>query len=411
MECVETRTIQYLEAHERELIDFTCALVSSPSMTPPGDERAMADTILKEMSRLRLAGVEVKAETPERPNILYRLKGKGSGPTLMYNAHLDTKPIGDHDAWETDPLKGTVVRDRLYGLGVGDTKAADAAMVYATAALLAADASLAGDLLLCLTADEEGGSRYGAEYLVRNRLIQADYAVLGEPSGALSEWENICIVARGIACCRVKVRGTQMHSSLSDILPSINASEKMAYVLTRVRDGLIIRYPEHAFCPNGVTVNAGVFVRGGVSWGVFPGYSEFGLDIRTIPGMKREDLEDDILSFLDELRREDPELDVELEFEPSPGDWMAATEIESSSPVVEAMQHATEKVFGDDLPLGTFPAATDASRFQTIGNIPTIPALGPGCLARAHSPNEYIAVDSILKAAKIYALGALALLH
>lgn len=402
--------LHFLEAHEQDLIDFTCALIASPSMTPPGDERIMADTMLKEMSALGLAEIEVKKKKAERPNILCRLRGKSEGPVLLYNGHLDTKPIGDRAAWRTDPLKGTLVGDRLYGLGVGDVKAADAAMVYAAAALLAADVPLAGDLLLCFSADEEGGSEYGAEYLVRNDLVRADYAILGEPSGVLDEWENICIVSRGIACCRIKVYGTQMHSSISDIVPSINASEKMAGVLSRVREGLQVHHLPHPFCPSGVTVNAGVSVTGGVFWGVYPGYAEFGMDIRTVPGMTREGLEGDIQGFLDGLRGEDPDLNVELEFEPSPRDWMAATEIEADSPVVKAMQRATERVFGEALPLGTFPAATDASRFQTLGGIPTIPALGPGCLARAHSPNEFIALDSILKAAKIYALGALALL-
>lgn len=408
---IEQSVICYLEAYEQALLEFTCSLIACPSMTPPGDERAMVERVISELSKFGLSDVKIEALAPTRPNLICRLHGEPGKPVLMYSGHLDTKPVGNLEDWKTDPFRGTIQGGNLYGLGVGDMKASVAAMVYAAAALQNSNAPLAGDLLLCFTADEEGGSTYGADYLARHNLVWADYAVLGEPCGVKREWENICVVSRGIACCRVKVYGTQMHSSISDQVPSINASEKMAKVLARVKSELEVRFDAHPFCAGGVTINPGVCVNGGVTWGVYPGYAEFGIDIRVVPGMTRQGLEEDLLAFLNKLKREDPDLNAELAFEPSPRDWLDATEISPSLPVVQAMQQATKKVFGQSLPLGAFPAVTDAARFQKAGGIPTIPALGPGCLTRAHSPNEFIAVDSILKAAKVYALGALALLN
>jgi acetylornithine deacetylase/succinyl-diaminopimelate desuccinylase-like protein len=130
----------------------------------------------------------------------------------------------------------------------------------------------------------------GADYLVAERLVQADAAVLGEPAGIHKEWEHLCLISRGNCCSRIKVRGTQMHSSISDILPSVNASAKMAKVLERMQKELPhrIHFSPHLFCPQGPTLNVGVMVKGGVYFGVYPGYAEFSCDLRVLPGMTQE---------------------------------------------------------------------------------------------------------------------------
>jgi acetylornithine deacetylase len=288
-------------------------------------------------------------------------------------------------------------------------KAAIAAMIYAAAALHASRVPLDGNLLLAFTADEEAGSTFGADYLVEERLVRADAAVLGEPAGIHDEWEYICLISRGNCCFRIKVRGTQMHSSISDLLPSVNASSKMAYVLRRMQKDLPsrIQYTPHPLCPQGPTLNVGVMVKGGVFYGVYPGYAEFACDLRTLPGMSQEGVRRDIEAYLNELQREDSELNVQLEFEPLPLGWIEPSEIPADHPLVVAMQNAAEQVLGASPPFGAIPGTTDAPKLQFGLGIPTIPAFGPGRLPLAHSPNECISMDSPLQAAKIYALCAL----
>jgi acetylornithine deacetylase/succinyl-diaminopimelate desuccinylase-like protein len=369
----------------------------------------MAEAVVRRLVDLGLGGAEIKAKSPERPNVLCRLAGAARGRTLMYNGHLDTKPIGNRAQWNTDPLRGETVNGRLYGLGIGDMKAAVAGMVYAADALRAAGVPLGGDLLLVFSADEEAGSAYGADYLVEEKLVHADAALLGEPCGVHREWEYICLLSRGNTCFRTRVWGTQMHSSISDILPSVNASAKMAYVLWRMHRDLRshIHFSPHPLCPQGPTINVGVMVNGGVFFGVYPGYAEFATDFRTLPGMTRESVRQDLEAFLDELRREDPDLQVEIEPEPLPLGWIEPSEIPADHPLVKALQSATERVLGAIPPLGAIPGTTDAPKFQFGLGIPTVPAFGPGLLPLAHGPNECIAVDSVLQAAQIYALCAL----
>jgi acetylornithine deacetylase len=200
-----------------------------------------------------------------------------------------------------------------------------------------------------------------------------------------------------------------MHSSVSDILPSVNASAKMAYVLWRMARDLRsrIHFPPHPFVPQGPTINVGVMLKGGIFFGVYPGYAEFACDFRTLPGMTQDGVRHDIEAFLDELRREDPELKVVLEFEPLPLGWIPPSEIPADHPLVVALQTAAQQVFGSSPPLGAIPGTTDSCKFQYGLGIPTVPAFGPGWLPLAHGPNERVAVESVWQAAEVYALCAL----
>ena len=394
----------WLDRHRDQLLGFAAKLVATPSPNLPGDERAVVEVILAEMERLGLKGAEIVAKEEHRPNVIFRLPGRRDGPTLMLAGHTDTKPVGEPGEWKTDPYEPVVSDGKLYGLGSTDMKGAVAAMVYAAAALDSGQADLAGDLLLVLVADEEYDMKCGSYYLATECELRADVALIGEPSGIDGEeFEYLPILSRGISCFKVRVRGTQMHSSLSDRLPSVNASVKLAQVLTRMDRELELTFPTHPLCDR-PTVNLGVALAGGVNYGVFPGLAEFKVDIRTLPGMSRDQLERDVQAFLDGLRREDPSLDVEMEFEHSPMDWMGPTEVPQDHPLVGVLLDTSQKVLGRRPKLSAFPGGTDAINFHGIAGIPTIPSLGPGWLPLAHGPNECVGVEGIVQAAKIYAL-------
>lgn len=395
-----------IDSWRQEIIDFTAELVATPSETPTGDEQEITQVLLNRLNKIGLTGAEVTSARPEHPNILYRLKGKGDGQTLLYVAHTDTKPVGDaREQWSTDPFCATIKDGRMYGLGTADMKGAVAAFVYATRALREVE-PLTGDLLLLLVANEEGGSRYGAHYLCTQYGLKADMALIGEPPGVTKEWEHIHLGCRGVSCFRIKVYGTQIHSGVSDQLGSVNASVKLAQVLIRMHRELKLNFKPHPLCPQGASINLGVVVKAGVGFGVNPGYAEFSTDIRTVPGMKKEDLVHDLEAFLDLCRKDDPALDVKLEFAPPPLDWIAPTEVDDTLPIAEALAQASERVLGFKPPFGIYPAGTDSPHFQLAAGIPTVPAYGAGLISVCHGANEWVGVESIVQACKIYALAA-----
>ena len=150
-------------------------------------------------------------------------------------------------------------------------------------------------------------------------------------------------------------------------------------------------------------MNVGVTAEAGVYYGVYPGEAEFGCDIRTVPGMTREQIETDLDAFLAQARADEPELEAELQFEDI---FFEPTETDSESPIAQAVKGAAEAVLGEAPPFGAFPGATDAAYIQGVAGIPSVAAFGPGFLPRAHSPNESVPVADIAPAAKMYALAA-----
>jgi acetylornithine deacetylase/succinyl-diaminopimelate desuccinylase-like protein len=392
----------YLEDRQEVILEFARDLIRCPSVNPPGDERAVADLVVDRLRNLGVDDVRILSGNELRPNVIARVPGAGHGPSLILSGHLDTKPAGDIDSWQTDPWDPILDEDRLVGLGSGDMKAAIAGMVYAAGAIR--EAGCAGDLLLVFTADEEAGSVWGSRWLAAEGHLRADAAIIGEPSGITSEWEAIDLVSRGAALFKIQIRGTQMHSSVSDRFQPVNATVKMARLIDRMDREMKGRltYGGHPLGGLGPTVNVGVMASAGVYYGIYPGNAEFACDIRTLPGMTRAQVEADLREFLDDAMADDADLEAVLVMDA----WVDATEIDPSQTVVEALLAGAEAALGSRPRLDAFPGATDAPHFQLVAGIPTVAAVGPGMLQRAHSPNEWLDRSGPYKAALVYGLAA-----
>lgn len=402
MNLTMTELDRILEAERANLLELTCELVRTNSQVPPyGDERTIVTLVQQVADRLGLGTGEIMSVEETRPNLVLRVPGNADAPTLMLNGHLDTKPVGDAlPLWRTDPLEPTVVDSKLYGLGTSDMKAAVAAMLYAAHALVRTDA-VRGDLLLVLVADEEAGANFGSKFVAPKLAGRADACLIGEPSGWEHDWQGLHVLSRGICCFRIRVHGTQMHSSLSDRMPSVNAVQKMAEVLLRLPAEVRFEHPPHVLEDVAPTLNAGVTASGGVSYGVVPGEAEFRCDLRTVPGMTHESVDAALREWIGRVQENDSSLQLELEYEPSLT-WIPSAQIDLEHPLVVAARAAAAHVLGAAPPTTMFPGTTDAPWFDRAG-IPTIPSFGPGILTYCHGPNEFVSVEAIHQAARIYA--------
>jgi len=394
-----------LDARRDDLVALAGALVGADSQIPPhADERAVAALLRERLAALGLPPGELLHDDPARPSVVTRIAGAGGGPHLLLNGHLDTKPAGDRAAWASDPHVASVRDGDLHGLGSADMKGALAAMAIAAAALRDAGLRLRGDLVLAFVADEEAGGRWGAR-AVAERLGPVDACLIGEPSGWTRDWEALHLVSCGSCCFRVRVRGTQTHSSLADRLPVVNAAAKAAELMVAIGDELELDHRAHPLDGSGPLLNVGVLLHGGVWFGVVPGEAEFGCDLRTVPGMTRAAVHGALERWLERRRARDPRLDAELILEPGL-EWVPWAEIDGGHPLVAAAQAAAAEVLGAAPPLAVFPGTTDAPWFDRAG-IPTIPSFGPGVLTRCHAPNERVGVERLHEAARIYARTAL----
>lgn len=402
-ELVEER----LSASRGSLETLVEDLVAINSQIPPyGDEREIAAYLRGVAVGLGLPEPEILAKDPARPNLVIRIPGEGGGPTLALNGHIDTKPVGDAaDQWRTDPLVATRVDERMYGLGVSDMKGAVACMIHAAAAIRDAGVNLKGDLVLIFVADEEAGAFYGSRFLAPLVKDDIDACLIGEPSGWTRDWEGLHVISRGICCFEVHVRGTQMHSSLSDRMPSVNSNIEMARIMLGMRDQLSMAPLEHSMGQLHPTLNVGVLARGGVFYGVVPGESMFACDLRTLPGMSEDDVVAMLESWASAQSVPDGFPSVRVQFDPVLK-WIAPSEIPVSHPLVRAAQDAVDAVLAKPPVPSMFPGTTDAPWFSEEG-IPTIPSLGPGILTHCHGPNEFVTIECLHEAARIYARTAM----
>jgi len=380
------------------VVELTSALVETPSPNPPGGERDVAGVVREALRERGLPEPQVIAKDPDRPNLAVTLDFGPGGRHLCLSGHLDTKPVGDA-RWSVDPLRATIDGDRLYGLGAADMKGAVAAMIEAAAA----GRPDRGRLTLLFTADEEDGAAYGARYLAETGLPDLDAVVIGEPGGIDADWDRLHRVSRGIARLRVTVHGDQGHSSLAERTGAVNASVEMARLLAAVADGFRPSVPPRDDLDGwAATVNAGLTVTGGVGYGVIPGEAAFGAEVRLLPGMDRAAFDAELRAFCDAEAARNARLRAELGYDAPPCDWLPGTEVPAGHPVVTAARRAYTRVLGAAPPDAVFPGTTDAAWLHGLAGVPTLPAAGPGLLARCHGRDEWVSITAVHQAVDLY---------
>jgi acetylornithine deacetylase/succinyl-diaminopimelate desuccinylase-like protein len=380
-----------------DVIDLAVELIRARSPNPPGDERAVAAVVHAALAALGLPPARTVALDERRPNLLVTLDFGAGGRHLVLSGHMDTKPLGDA-RWSVDPFAAERGGDRLYGLGSADMKGALAAMLVA-AARLAGVAVPAGRLTLLFTADEEDGARFGAHHVAATVPLEADAVVIGEPGGLERDFDALHLVSRGIARMRLVAEGDQGHSSLSDRGGARNAGVTAARAALAAGE-LRLEAPEdvHALAGWHATVNTALAFRGGVGHGVLPGRIAVEAEVRLLPGMRREAVG---AAFERALAGVDG--DVGLEWDAPPNDWLPATIVAPAHPLAAAARDACRSVLGTEPPDAVFPGTTDATWFAELQGLPTLPALGPGLLRRAHAADEWVSEAAVRQAADLYA--------
>ncbi|MFH5823835.1 M20 family metallopeptidase [Georgenia sp. AZ-5] len=379
-----------------DVLELTRQLVAIDSQNPGPQEREIAGFVTA-WARERGFDTAVLEPVAGRPNVVVTAD-RGGGRRLGLSGHLDTKPVGDAlGQWRTPPLELTVDGDDAYGLGATDMKGGVAAMMLALERF--AVSAGRGSLSLVLTADEEQGSDAGAKALVASGdLPRLDALVIGEPSGIAEPWEAVHVVSRGICCFEIEIRTTQGHSGLS---PGLGRNATLvAADLLRAFERFRPTVARPGTVPCSPTVNPGIFISGGVSYGTWPGRCTVGMEVRLVPGMDQEQLHAEVAALTDATLRGSAEF--EIRYLTTAQGWMPAVELDPTHPLAQAARAASSAVLGRDVPFAAFPGGTDATYFMGQGGIPTITSLGPGWISVAHGANERVGVLQLAEAADVY---------
>lgn len=149
--------------HERP-VEILQNLIRFDTTNPPGNERPCIEYI---NGLLKEAGLEttIVAKSPERPNLVARLKGAGSAPPLLLYGHVDVVTTANQK-WAYPPFEARLVDGYIWGRGALDMKHGIAMYLAAILKAKAEGLSLPGDVIFAACADEEVGGEYGVQFLV-----------------------------------------------------------------------------------------------------------------------------------------------------------------------------------------------------------------------------------------------------
>lgn len=400
------RLLREIRESEPAIVDLTARLVGTPSYRPDHDERGMVAVLRHAADELGLPRGSVHAADPSRPNLVIRLGGRRPGRRLLLNGHTDTKPPGPLTDWPDEPCRARVANGLLHGLGAADMKGAIAAMLHAAAAVRRAGLPRRGELILAFTADEEASGTLGLASLVAAGL-EAEVAVIGEPSGLAASFDTLPIGSRGFVGFTLRAHGPRVHSALADRLDQPTAIATLAHVVDRLPALVDFRVPARFPFEDGPGFSPATSFEAGVAPGVHPGVATAVGEVRTVPGMTRDSVAEGLRAALAQLGAT-PGGDLRVDLEVDPEDWPPSV-VDADDPVVAALARAATLVLGRSPALGIFPGASEAHVLASRG-IGCVPAFGPGLLSAAHVPGERVAVADLVAAASIYALAAADLL-
>ena len=339
------------------------------------------------LSRFGIQATLIRDETGTKADLLATI-GPSGGPSdrggLMLAGHTDVVPVENQD-WSSDPFRMEERQGRLYGRGTCDMKGFVAVVLAAVPAL--AHTRLRRPIHLAFTYDEETGC-FGGLALARHLEqleVRPAWCVVGEPTGMA-----VVNGHKGKLSVDCHVHGAEGHSAYID--KGVNAVEIGAEIVAHLRakqNHLRRQGPfDTRFDPPFTTIHTGL-MQGGIARNIIPKDCRFEFEIRNLPDQDPGKILAELRTYINdtlipEMKTVAPQSGIEIEIQ---SDIPALAPDEQSEILTVALQ-----LTGTNAP-EQISFTTEAGLYQGAG-IPTI-VCGPGHIAQAHKPDEYVALDQI----------------
>ena len=421
-----------VEQKRDRIITLLRDLIKIPTVVPPGNNYGdlvnFVEPLFKKLGftteRVIVPDEHIKAipyplEGPRINLVATREHGKKEAVTIY--AHMDVVPI--EEPWTKDPFAGIVENGKLYGRGACDTKGNLAAAILAVKAIKESKRPFKGRIILAIPVDEEGLMTGIKHMIKRGHLKGVDAAIICEP-----EQNQICISQKGALRVRIEVSGKMSHGCMP--LTGFNPILPMVEIIQRVKKlekEEIENHGQDEFLgfPSITPTVLRAPIKGEPQLNVMPSGCEAMVDIRTIPGQSHEKLKSNLIRIVKDVEREfrkdltsgwekaireqlKPGLSEGLSFsagidifEDRP--W---TKTDRHERIVRAVAKAYRLVTGNEPIYNGVPGATDGTFIHAWAKIPII-TTGAGDRMVPHQKDEWIGIDELVDAAKIFAISIL----
>lgn len=424
------KVFKYIDDHSDDIINFLKKYISIPSVNNGlgggRKEKEVQDWMADSLSSF---GFEIDkiAEDPEkiRPNVVAIYKGHGSGRDLILNGHSDTVEVKEPEKWTTDPFNPVIKDGKLYGRGASDMKSGNAAAVWAVKALKDCGVKLNGDVIMEFVIGEEAneGETIGTTAVIK-KGYKAPFAIVLEPTNL-----EVHVSSVGLFFFEIIIPGKSVHSAsrnqvlfpqpvgsasghevgvdaIEKALPFIDLFRRLERQWNhRWRDQILGAGGHPTHDKQGVgyfTINPGL-IEGGTFLAAVPGYVKITYCVwypNSVPvesiWQEIKDRVNAIASTDDWLTLHPPVVNVPIITE-----WKAF-ETSEDEPGVQILKKSYKDALGHDAIISGFRAVCDATYLNNHG-IPSV-VLGPGGLSYGvHGDDEYVPVNEVIEAVKIYA--------
>ena len=322
-------------------------------------------------------------DAQKRKANLFATFGDMPGRGIVLCGHTDVVPV-DGQAWDTNPFQAHIADGKIYGRGAVDMKGFIAASLAMLPAYMASD--LKQPLHLAFTYDEEVGC-IGVQELIRDLQaanIHPAGCFVGEPTRM-----QVMTAHKGMRVTRCNVRGLEAHSSMAP--EAVNAIEYAGRLIEKIRNMATQLRADGPFDPlfktPHTTMQTGM-IKGGAAPNIVAKDCEFIFDCRTLPESNSDELINQIQAHAETLKTEMRKIHAQsdITFETLANAAPLATSDEAPISYLGAAL-ARNNV------LGRVSFATDGGWLHQAG-IPCV-VVGPGDIAVAHKPNEFIEISQI----------------
>jgi len=347
-----------------------------------------------------------------RPNVVGMKKGDGKGRSLLLNTHSDVVTVSEEQRknWKVlSPFDGGVKDGKVWGRGATDMKGGGTAMLYAAKAIKALGLILRGDLLITYVDGEESGRAEIGVWSLPEKGYTADFAIFCEPTNL-----DIYNKSKGEIYFNLRIKGQSTHicNRYRTIWPQrkkeeqigVNAIDKMVKLInafSELERSWGLDYYDPSLDPGSTTLTVSM-IRGGESFSAQAGECEMTIASMFAPQLTVEDIKGQIIDTIDYISTHDHWLknnrpEYKIPFPPK-----VPLNVSAEDDTIITMTKAYEQVTGKKLRIKPSPFVGDVNYLFEKG----VKGVnwGPGDLSMGiHGANEYVPVEQILDAAKIYA--------